>query len=211
MKLTGAQSSNGLHRLDNMTGYPTSSPTNGCQCDMSFCVYFQGKRTRYHESQQHVKHNHAYRHQHSRKQYHSIICLTHLPLDKMASISQMTSSNTFSWMKSFVLRFSLKFVSKGPIDKKLLLGQVMAWCRTGDKPLPEARLIRFTGTWVNWDIMMMAHTAPLNLTINGAILFVGNVDTDDLVLKHRVISIHSPDYILIYWTSSMQKYYTHRE
>ena len=30
---------------------------------------------------------------------------THLPLDKMAAISQTTFSNEFSWMKSFVFRF----------------------------------------------------------------------------------------------------------
>ena len=35
------------------------------------------------------------------------IPLTHLPLDKMAAISQTTFSNAFSWMKSFV--FWLKF------------------------------------------------------------------------------------------------------
>ena len=31
--------------------------------------------------------------------------LTHLPLDKMATISQMTFSNAFSWMKSFIFWF----------------------------------------------------------------------------------------------------------
>ena len=35
-----------------------------------------------------------------------VVCLlTHLPLDKMAAISQTTFSNTFSWMKSLVFRF----------------------------------------------------------------------------------------------------------
>ena len=49
--------------------------------------------------------------------------LTHLPLDKMATILQT------------------KFVPKGPIDKKSALVQVMAWRRTGDKPfLPELTL-----------------------------------------------------------------------
>ena len=33
--------------------------------------------------------------------------LTHIPLDKMASISQTSSSDAFSWMKSF--RYCLKF------------------------------------------------------------------------------------------------------
>ena len=33
-----------------------------------------------------------------------VVGLTHLPLIKMAAISQTTSSNTFSWIKSFVFR-----------------------------------------------------------------------------------------------------------
>ena len=39
---------------------------------------------------------------------------------------------------------SLKFVPKGPIDNKSELVQVMAWPRTGDKPLPERMLGEFT-------------------------------------------------------------------
>ena len=35
------------------------------------------------------------------------------------------------------IQISLKFVTEGLIDKKLALVQVVAWCRTGDKPLPE--------------------------------------------------------------------------
>ena len=35
---------------------------------------------------------------------------------------------------------SLKFVANGPIDNKSALVQVMAWRRTGDKPLPEPML-----------------------------------------------------------------------
>ena len=34
-------------------------------------------------------------------------CLTHLPVDKMAAISQTLISDAFSWMKSFV--FWLQF------------------------------------------------------------------------------------------------------
>ena len=39
-----------------------------------------------------------------------------------------------------VIRSSLKFVPKGPIDNKPALLQVMAWRQTGDKPLPELML-----------------------------------------------------------------------
>ena len=43
---------------------------------------------------------------------------------------------------------SLKFVPKGPIDNKGALVQVMAWRRTGDKPLPEPMLTQFTDAYM---------------------------------------------------------------
>ena len=42
------------------------------------------------------------------------------------------------------IRVSLKFVPHGLIDNKSALVQVMAWRRTGDKPLPEPVLTQFT-------------------------------------------------------------------
>ena len=39
-----------------------------------------------------------------------------------------------------LIRISLNFVPKGPIDNKLTLVQVMAWRQTGDKPLSEPML-----------------------------------------------------------------------
>ena len=38
---------------------------------------------------------------------------------------------------------SLKYVPRSPIDNKLALVQVMAWCQIGDKPLPEPRMTQF--------------------------------------------------------------------
>ena len=43
---------------------------------------------------------------------------------------------------------SLKFVPRSLIDNKSALVQVMAWRRTGDKPLPELMLTQFTDTYV---------------------------------------------------------------
>ena len=34
------------------------------------------------------------------------------------------------------IQISLKYFPMSPIDNKPALVQVMAWCRTGDKPLP---------------------------------------------------------------------------
>ena len=57
----------------------------------------------------------------------------------MAAVSQTTLSNVFSGMKmlEFRLKFSLKFVPKGPIDNISALVQKMAWRRPGDKPLSD--------------------------------------------------------------------------
>ena len=41
------------------------------------------------------------------------------------------------------IRVSLEFVPMSPIDNNPTLVQVMAWRRTGDKPLPELMLTQF--------------------------------------------------------------------
>ena len=43
---------------------------------------------------------------------------------------------------------SLKFVSRDPINNKSPLVQVMAWRRTGDKPLPEKMMTQFTDVYM---------------------------------------------------------------
>ena len=59
--------------------------------------------------------------------------ITPLPMDKMAAILQMTYSDSFSWMKSFVFWFAFWF-------------RLMDWHWICDKPLPEPMLIQFTDT-----------------------------------------------------------------
>ena len=46
------------------------------------------------------------------------------------------------------IRISLKFVPRSPIDNKPVLLQVMAWRRTGDRPLPELMLTQFTDAYM---------------------------------------------------------------
>ena len=71
--------------------------------------------------------------------------LTHWGRDKMAAVSQTTLSNAFSWMKMLEFRISikisLKFVPKGPINNIPSLVQIMAWRRSGDKPLSEPMMV----------------------------------------------------------------------
>ena len=45
---------------------------------------------------------------------------------------------------NFLIKISLKFVPKGPIDNEPTLVQIMAWHGIGDKPLPEPMLTQFT-------------------------------------------------------------------
>ena len=83
----------------------------------------------------------------------------------MAAIFQTTFSNAFLlnedlWIS---IEMSLKFVPKGPINNIPSLVQVMAWCRTGDKPLSEPMMIQFndaymrqsTSALVNFSQMML--------------------------------------------------------
>ena len=42
------------------------------------------------------------------------------------------------------IQISLKIVPMSPMDSKPALVQVMAWRRTGNKPLPEPMLTQFT-------------------------------------------------------------------
>ena len=63
--------------------------------------------------------------------------------DKIATISQMTFSNAFSWMTTyeFHLRFLLKFILKITTNNNPALVQIMAWRRPGDKPLSEPMMV----------------------------------------------------------------------
>ena len=45
------------------------------------------------------------------------------------------------------IQISLKLVPKSPINNKPALVQVMAWHRTGDKPLPEPMMTRLTDAY----------------------------------------------------------------
>ena len=71
--------------------------------------------------------------------------VTHLPLDKMAAI---LADNIFKHIFlneniRTVIEISLKFVPRGLIYNTPALVKVMAWLRTGDKPLPEAMMTQF--------------------------------------------------------------------
>ena len=66
-------------------------------------------------------------------------------LDKMAAILADDIFNRIFLNENvwISIKISLKFLPKAPIVHKPALVQVMAWHRTGDKPLPEPMLTQF--------------------------------------------------------------------
>ena len=76
--------------------------------------------------------------------------LTHLPLDKNG---HHFADNIFKHIFlneniRIAIQISLKFVPEGPVDNKSALVQVMAWRRTGDKPLSEPMLTQFSNAYL---------------------------------------------------------------
>ena len=47
-----------------------------------------------------------------------------------------------------MIKISLKFVAKGPIDNNLAYVKIMAWHRIGNKASSEPMLTQFTGAYM---------------------------------------------------------------
>ena len=60
------------------------------------------------------------------------------------------------------IRIPLKFVPRSLIDNKPALVQVMAWCRIGNKPLPEPMTIQFTDAHVQHQGVMSKGNIKIN-------------------------------------------------
>ena len=69
--------------------------------------------------------------------------LTYLSLDKMAAIMAGDIFLCIFVNEKLCIKMSLKTVPKVLIDNTAALIHVMAWRRTGGKPLPEPMLIQF--------------------------------------------------------------------
>ena len=52
------------------------------------------------------------------------------------------------------IQISLKFVPKGPINNIPALVQVMAWHRSGDKPLSDPMMVKFTDAYMRHSASM---------------------------------------------------------
>ena len=65
----------------------------------------------------------------------------------MAAIWQTIFSDFFLWKFLYFGYSFTEIFHKGPIVRKSVLLQVMAWCLTGTKPLPEPKLTKRNSKW----------------------------------------------------------------
>ena len=94
-----------------------------------------------------------------------------ITMDKMAAI---LADDIFKWIflnenSRIPIQISLKFVPKSPIDNKSALVQVMAWCWTGDKPLPEPMMTQFNDAYM-WHQGEMSKDIQINNVILSSLL-----------------------------------------
>ena len=72
-----------------------------------------------------------------------------IPGQNWTQFWQTAFSNKFSWMKMVEFRIKCHCIfPRSPIDNTLAMVQVMAWRRTGDKPLPEPMMAQLTNAYM---------------------------------------------------------------
>ena len=83
-------------------------------------------------------------------EFHLAISLTYLPLDKMATIlaDDIFKGIFLNETDEIPIQISLTLVPRSPIDNKSTFVQVMAWHRTGNKPLPEPMMTQFIDAYM---------------------------------------------------------------
>ena len=69
--------------------------------------------------------------------------------------------NEWKVLWGFFSNSNLKIVLKGPIGNKSVLVQIMAWCRTGDKPLSESILNHFTYAYMRHNMTQITVMANI--------------------------------------------------
>ena len=74
--------------------------------------------------------------------------LTHWDRDQMATAFLATFSDAFSWIST---KISLRFVPINPINNIPALVQIIAWLRSGDKPISKPMVVSLlTHLCVTW-------------------------------------------------------------
>ena len=125
----------------------------------------------------------------------------------MATIFQMTFSNAFSWMKMYnckmnvLIKISLKFVPKVPIDNIPALVQIIAWCRPGDEPLSEPMMVGLL-TYICVTRPPWVKIATIHVT--SCKLFVSNALVCYSLFLYKVT--FSQNALLLFWDWGLDKW-----
>ena len=125
------------------------------------------------------------------------LILTHWGWDEMNNISQMTFFKRIFFNENvwISIKISLKFVPKGPINNIPALVQIMAWRRSGDKPLSEAMMVSLPTHICVIRPQWVKHITHTQLETHWCVISI--VATDAMVLKHQAISSQGADLIFI--------------
>ena len=86
------------------------------------------------------------------------------------------------------IKISLKFVPMGPIDNNPALVQIMAWCRSGDKPLSEPMMISLP--------THISVTRPQWVNCKSDLINIGNIDIKEIscTAAHQALVIRNLAY-----------------
>ena len=98
------------------------------------------------------------------------------------------------------IKISLKFVPKGPINNFPALVQIMAWHRSGDKPLSEQMMVNFPThicvtrpQWVNWMYLyvnLFVHYSILDVVVCGLVYGNAGSPRDSFVVTRPLLCVH---------------------
>ena len=107
-------------------------------------------------------------------------------------------------------KISLKFAHKGPINNILTLGQIMAWCRPGDKPLSEPIMVSLLthicltrSQWVNSLRPSDAYMRQAIIWTNDGILLIRTLRTN---FSEILSEIHSFSFKKMHFKMSSAKW-----
>ena len=103
--------------------------------------------------------------------------------------------NETAWIS---IKISLKFVPKGPINKIPALVQIMAWRRSGDKPLSETMMVSLPThicvtrpQWVNGSVISCKNKIIHTFLANWRIIYAVTLDLANLMFVSIVASLLS--------------------
>ena len=105
-----------------------------------------------------------------------------------------------------LIKMSLKYICKGPIDNNPSLVQIMAWRRTGDKPLSEAMIAQFGDACIQLDVILRLYSFSIVMCNVPCKLFVKQpfvCDCRDTTVQTLTLQPSVHDGVIVYEDSPL--------